>query len=167
MRNGLLKKRRPRQFLFAAEFSRLYGRCVGGRRVGDVDRGGTIAVATRGEPAGCAPQAGRSPLIWANLLHLSYNMWCDRPLQPQGTARKEDAPINTYQPYLRCDDKLWEELTTRMAEVGMNMVVIDLGDGVAVSESSGDCGPRRLVAAAAANGAGPAAQAGLGADSEA
>ena len=82
------------------------------------------------EPAaaqpGRAPEAGQSPLIWGNLLHLSYNMWRDRPV-------KEDDPrqgATTYQPYLRFDEKLWEELTKRMADVGMNLVVIDLGDGV-------------------------------------
>ena len=73
-----------------------------------------------------APPAGRSPLIWANLLHLSYNMWRDRPVEQNDPVTK----AATYQPYLRFDDKLWEELTKRMADVGMNMVVIDVGDGV-------------------------------------
>jgi hypothetical protein len=25
-------------------------------------------------------EAGAPPMIWGNLLHLSYNMWCDRLL---------------------------------------------------------------------------------------
>ena len=77
-------------------------------------------------PAGNAQEVGRSSLIWGNLLHLSVNMWRDRPVEPS-TPIKEAA---TYQPYLRFDDKLWKDLTKRMADVGMNMVVIDLGDGV-------------------------------------
>ncbi len=77
-----------------------------------------------------ASEAGRAPLVWANLLHLSYNMWCDRPVKSWGHLSKENLGIATYQPYLRFDDKLWEELTQHMADAGMNMVVIDLGDGI-------------------------------------
>ncbi len=61
-----------------------------------------------------------APLIWANLLHLSYNMWLDTP---------GDSPVS-YSPDLRCDDDLWAELTQRMADAGFTMIVIDLGDGV-------------------------------------
>lgn len=55
-------------------------------------------------------------MIWANLLHLSINMWEDTP--PKFTET------------LRCDDKMWNELTEEMAEAGFNLLVIDLGDGV-------------------------------------
>jgi hypothetical protein len=75
-----------------------------------------------------ASQAGGSPLRWGNLLHLSYNMWCDRSLKPSDPITINEAAH--YQPYLRCDDKLWKELTERMANAKMNMLVIDLGDGV-------------------------------------
>ena len=67
-------------------------------------------------------------MIWANLLHLSFNMWEDRD-EPSligleyGTAR-------WYRPFLTFDEELWKRLVHRMSEVGMNMVVIDLGDGV-------------------------------------
>lgn len=88
--------------------------------------GGALAAGAIGSSlAGAAPQSdsaaiqsGQTPeiaqpsLSWGNLLHLSFNMWLP------------------YQPDLRFDDKLWEELTQRMADVGMNMIVIDLGDGV-------------------------------------
>jgi hypothetical protein len=63
-------------------------------------------------------------MIWANLLHLSYNMWGDFE-NPQCTDEYICA-----KPYLRCDYDLWRTVTEMMAEVGMNMVVIDLGDGV-------------------------------------
>jgi hypothetical protein len=81
--------------------------------------------AAAAKPGG-ATEAGRSPLIWANLLHLSYNMWCDRPQE----SNDPHIIAITQQPYLRCDDKLWEDLTQRMSDAGMNMIVIDLGDGV-------------------------------------
>ncbi len=61
-------------------------------------------------------------MIWGNLLHLSMNMWEDW-----------DAPgkeMRSYYPYLRFDEKLWNDLLNRMESVKMNMVVIDLGDGV-------------------------------------
>jgi len=61
-------------------------------------------------------------LIWANLLHLSYNMWEDRP-EPKREERY-------YRPYLRFDEDLWNDLLHKMVENGLNMVVIDLGDGV-------------------------------------
>lgn len=58
-------------------------------------------------------------LLWANLLHLGYNMWGDTPRAYTPRTDK-----------LRCEDALWVELTEKMAAAGMNMVVIDLGEGV-------------------------------------
>ena len=61
-------------------------------------------------------------MIWANLLHLSFNMWEDR-IEPSREVRG-------YRPHLQFDDSLWIDILERMAHAGMNMVVIDLGDGV-------------------------------------
>lgn len=63
-------------------------------------------------------------MIWANLLHLSYNMWgdWDRP----GTV----SPYYNGKPFLRFDDRLWDELIPAMSKAGLNCVVLDLGDGV-------------------------------------
>ena len=61
-------------------------------------------------------------MLWGILIHLSYNMWSDRPV--------EDRPDIDFQPQLRCDDDLWAEVTEEMARQGVNAVVIDLGDGV-------------------------------------
>jgi hypothetical protein len=63
-------------------------------------------------------------LIYANLLHLSYNMWSDWQ-NPAVTS-----PYNAARPYLRFDDQLWNDLLAAMVKGGLNMVVIDLGDGV-------------------------------------
>jgi hypothetical protein len=65
-------------------------------------------------------------MIWANLLHLGYNMWGDwenpnLPWSPDYWAAT---------PYLRFDEDIWKTLTARMVEAGLNMVVIDLGEGV-------------------------------------
>jgi hypothetical protein len=64
------------------------------------------------------------PTIWGNLLHLSMNMWTDHqtPLQQNKHAR--------YSSDLRFDDSLWNDLLPLMAEAGVNMAVLDLGDGV-------------------------------------
>lgn len=62
-------------------------------------------------------------MIWANLIHLGYNMWEDRE-SPE--LREHRAS----QPHLRFDVTLWDHLLHKMANVGMNMVVIDLADGV-------------------------------------
>ena len=61
-------------------------------------------------------------LIWGNLLHLSFNMWEDW----QAPGRE----WRCFDPVLRFDDALWNDVMRRMSKVGMNMVVLDLGDGV-------------------------------------
>ncbi|MEO6434170.1 MAG: Tat pathway signal protein [Tepidisphaeraceae bacterium] len=63
------------------------------------------------------------PMIYANLLHLSYNMWGD-------WDRPKRGPHWAAQPQLRFDEKLWNDLLVVMQKRGLNMVVIDLGDGV-------------------------------------
>ena len=54
-------------------------------------------------------------MIWGNLLHLSMNMWEDW-----------DAPgkeMRSYYPYLRFDEKLWNDLLKRLESRNLNMVV--------------------------------------------
>ena len=63
-------------------------------------------------------------MIYANLLHLSYNMWADREVP------EWDLKYISSEPYLRFDERLWNDMLQKMVEAGMNMVVIDLGDGV-------------------------------------
>jgi len=64
-------------------------------------------------------------LIWAYLAHLSFNMWSDRPWPGQGSEHLNAAP------HLRFEMSLWEDMLAKMVEAGLNMVVMDLGDGVA------------------------------------
>ncbi len=82
----------------------------------------SFALATSGLANPDKGKMDKHPLIWANLLHLSYNMWEDRP-EPKREERY-------YRPYLRFDEKLWRDLLKKMSDAGLNMVVIDLGDGV-------------------------------------
>ena len=62
--------------------------------------------------------------IWANLLHLSFNMWLDCP------SKAHEKKYTVGKPYLRFDMEMWDEALKRMVQAGMNMVVLDLGDGV-------------------------------------
>lgn len=64
-------------------------------------------------------------MIWANLLHLGYNMWEDWEVPEPARIHARSA-----RPYLRFDEPLWRDITQQMSDVGMNMVVIDLGEGV-------------------------------------
>jgi hypothetical protein len=63
-------------------------------------------------------------MIFANLLHLSYNMWCD------WENPEVKSPYYAAKPYLRFDEPLWNDLLVAMQKGGLNMVVIDVGDGV-------------------------------------
>ncbi len=63
-------------------------------------------------------------MIWADLVHLSYNMWMDRE------TPEMYYPHHTALPYLRFDSGLWDDMLKAMAAGGLNMVVIDLGDAI-------------------------------------
>ena len=91
--------------------------------------------------AGCT--VARAPLsrftasgeIKAFLLHLGHNMWCDwfppdvdlnivkAAIPPNGRLRFPDAE-------LRNKDDLWRKATDHIAAKGMNMIVVDLGEGL-------------------------------------
>ncbi len=86
--------------------------------------GGALAPGAEPAPAGAPPANGRRPMIWGNLLHLSFNMWCDWD-DPE--LKNRDI---VYQPELRFDRGLWDDLLKQMQQARMNLVVIDLGDGV-------------------------------------
>lgn len=58
-------------------------------------------------------------LIWANMLNLGHNMWGDTP--------RAYAPCSDK---LVCQDDVWEKVTNRMAEAKLNMLLIDLGEGI-------------------------------------
>lgn len=56
----------------------------------------------------------KQSLLWANLLQLGENMWNDR---------------NTVD-VSRFDERVWEYITERMRAVGMNMLIIDIAEGM-------------------------------------
>ena len=66
-------------------------------------------------------------MIWAELLHLTGNMWTDRTADCYKTRLAKDS---AFSPKLVFDRGTWDRAVSRMAEAGMNMVLIDVGDGV-------------------------------------
>ena len=75
-------------------------------------------------------------MLWAYLIHLGYNMWEEKDAPVPELKEKPAEKYKKYyehrnaKPYLRCDRKLFRELTAQMAKKGLNTVVIDLGEGV-------------------------------------
>lgn len=65
-------------------------------------------------------------MIWANLLHLNINMWWDR----ETPELAEYLSLLSAKPYLRFEKSLWDDILDAMVDAGMNMVIIDLADGV-------------------------------------
>ncbi len=74
---------------------------------------------TETHPTSTAHQPSDKKRIWANLLHLGYNMWGDN-------AQCPDPPKD----HFVTDIHLWNELTEKSAAAGLNMIVIDLGEAV-------------------------------------
>ncbi len=79
----------------------------------------------------------KKDFIWANLLHLSYNMWEDHLEEKYRddnyrctTCQEAREWAHGYRSHLTFDDGVWNILLKEMVAAGMNMVLIDLGDGV-------------------------------------
>lgn len=78
----------------------------------------------------------KDDFIWAVLLHFGTNMWCDQPIARYETGEDlskltdEDLALNTASDRLRCDETVWRRFTERMSKGGLNMVVIDVGEGL-------------------------------------
>ena len=67
------------------------------------------------------------PLIWSYLIHLGYNMWHDAEAPP---PRHRKLKYITATPKLRCEADYWRKLIDQLAHAGVNMVIINLGEGV-------------------------------------
>ena len=65
--------------------------------------------------------------IWAYLLHVSTNMWYDRAPERFQTVYRKTRGLS---PKLLFDENVYNEWINRMTEIGMNMVILDVGDAV-------------------------------------
>ena len=87
-----------------------------------VGLGGVVVRAGQAFAPATAPEA-----IKAVLLHLGNNMWCDWfPPDIDLSKFEKGLPDTT----LRCKGDLWRKVTDHAAAKELNMVVIDLGEGV-------------------------------------
>ena len=95
---------------------------------------GAAAIAAGGLFTGCGtvPPAAKAKgdFIWAALFHMGTNMWCDQVPTAWGPFKGEELNIINAADHVRFDEKVWRSLTDHMVEVGMNMVVIDLGEAI-------------------------------------
>jgi len=76
-------------------------------------------------------------MIWAYLMHLSYNMWEDNtPLKYRDenfqctTCQEAREWAHGFRPSLTFDEPVYNALLKEMVAAGMNMLVIDLGDAI-------------------------------------
>ena len=77
----------------------------------------------------------KKDMIWANLLHLSVNMWKDTTPFPYRDPNYkfttcEETTQRGYRTNLLFDEDAWNAILKNMAAAGLNMVLIDLGDAV-------------------------------------
>ncbi len=64
---------------------------------------------------------------WIYMLHLGYNFWGGKREIPQEFG---DGAGGGATDYLRCNKETWNEVTQFMADRGLNMLLIDVGEGV-------------------------------------
>jgi hypothetical protein len=84
-----------------------------------------------------AQEKNERKMIWADLIHLSYNMWEDNlPEQFKDdnlnceTCADARAWAHGYRQQLTFDENVWNTLLKSMVANDLNMVIIDLGDGI-------------------------------------
>ena len=84
--------------------------------------------------AGCRTSRslpGKDDIIWAALLHMGLNMWFDvREEDWDFDEKRRTITCKCNADHVRFDEKQWRLITERMAAVGMNMVIIDLGEAI-------------------------------------
>ena len=56
-------------------------------------------------------------MIWSNFFQFSYNCYSE-DAEKCGFYRRH--PELSYKPYLRWDDRLWDDLVTQMVQAGVN-----------------------------------------------
>lgn len=67
-------------------------------------------------------------MLWGYLIHLGYNMWEDHgPEHRVAPGEVIDYPPRTR---LRCKEDVWDFIIEKLPEYGVNLLVIDLGEGI-------------------------------------
>ena len=88
----------------------------------------------------------KDDFVWGVLLHLGTNMWHDwnrdlvgipssleeeRKMYPDRKVGKHGILPELVRNYLRADDAVWHEETEAARREGLNLVIIDIGEGYA------------------------------------
>lgn len=94
-----------------------------------VARGSLAVAAAAGAGRAEARQAAPS-MLWGAMLHMGVNMWSDIPVDAWGPFKGEQLKLVCQADHLRFDEAVWQVLTARMQQAGMNLVVIDLGEAL-------------------------------------
>ncbi|MBR4994893.1 MAG: family 20 glycosylhydrolase [Alistipes sp.] len=80
------------------------------------------------------PQSAEAKIgdIRSILLHLGRNMWCDYPTELMGAPAPESAETINKKPHYKVvwTDERWHHVTDYAAKAGINMIVVDLGEGL-------------------------------------
>jgi len=70
----------------------------------------------------------RDKMLWGYLVHLGYNMWEDHGAEHRlHPDERIDYPARTR---LRCQEEAWDDYVEKLPAHGINLLVIDLGEGV-------------------------------------
>ena len=67
-------------------------------------------------------------MTWGFMIQLGHNMWGEEPLYGEPKPENRDKYA---QPFNRTDEKTWNTVTEYYAKKGANLVLIDLGEGLA------------------------------------
>ncbi len=70
-------------------------------------------------------------MIWATLLHIGTNMWRDKDAPPLPDDKYFPPVTGTmWCPKAECDLEVLHKITEKLPELGVNTVILDIGDGV-------------------------------------
>ncbi len=69
-------------------------------------------------------------MIWATLLHLGTNMWRDENAPKDPLEHPAKGSMTYYADHLEFDLDVFHRLTEKLPELGLNTVLIDLGEGI-------------------------------------
>ncbi len=68
--------------------------------------------------------------IWAFMVHLGCNCWADHRVDHWGDSVGIQAESHSPEDYLRFDEEEWQFITSRIAALGGNMILLDLAEGL-------------------------------------
>jgi hypothetical protein len=67
-------------------------------------------------------------MVWGLMIQLGHNMWGEEPLV--GSPATEEEKDKYARDFNRTDEGLWREVTGYAAKKGVNLLLIDLGEGM-------------------------------------